>query len=75
MAASRTGTSSIIHYSRRICKVAAVYGAYDLAARTSPEFQAAVNALMAACRAFEALDDKPAEIDNTAPYGPEDLTP
>lgn len=75
MAKTRTGTSSVIHLARKICKLVAIYGAFDLAAKTTPEFKLAVDALMVACRAFDALDDHPAEIDNTPPYGPEDLAP
>jgi hypothetical protein len=70
---ARTGTPAIIKLTRKICKLVTVYGASDLAAKTSPAFQAAVTALVAACVAFEALDDYPAEIDITAPFGPEDL--
>jgi len=73
--ASRTGTSSIISLSRHICRLVGIYGASDLAARTSTEFQAAVVALVAACTAFEALDDFPAQVDRTAPAGPEDSLP
>ncbi len=72
MAGSRTGTPTIIKLVRTICRVSSRYGASDLAARTTPEFRAAVNALVAACMAFEALDDQPAEIDFTGPVGPED---
>lgn len=69
---ARTGTSSIIEMARKICKLVAVYGANDLTARTTSEFSAAVSALVAACAAFELLDDTPAEIDRNPPYGPED---
>lgn len=72
MAGSKTGTPTIIKLTRKICKMVAIWGASDLQARTTPEFKAAVDALVLACHAFEALDDYPAEIDYTAPYGPED---
>lgn len=75
MAGSRTGTPTIIAIVRKICRVTTRYGASDLAAKTTPEFQAAVTALVAACMAFEALDDQPAEIDATLPSGPEDISP
>jgi len=52
-----------------------VYGASGMATATTPEFAAAVLALVAACNAFTALDDYPAEVDRTTPYGPEDLPP
>jgi len=68
MAASRTGTPSIIRLARKICHLKALWGAVDLASRTTPEFAAAVSALVAACEAFEALDDSPGQIDNTAPF-------
>jgi hypothetical protein len=48
------------------------YGAGNMAAETTPEFAAAVLALVAACNAFTALDDIPAQIDRNPPYGPED---
>jgi hypothetical protein len=69
---ARTGSSSIIALTRKVCKLVAVYGASDLQSRTTPAFAAAVNALVAACTAFELLDDVPAEIDRNPPYGPED---
>jgi len=75
MAGSKTGTPTIIKLSRRICKLKALWGASDLQAKTSPGFKTAVDALVVACLAFEALDDYPAEIDATDPYGPEDLPP
>lgn len=72
---ARTGVPSIIDLARRICYFVGRYGAGNMAAATTPEFAAAVLALVAACNAFTALDDQPAEIDRTAPYGPEDLPP
>lgn len=75
MAGSRTGTPTVIKLARVICRVVTRYGVSDLAAKTTPEFKTAVNALVAACMAFEALDDQPAEIDATAPLGPEDVAP
>ena len=69
---ARTGTSSIIALSRKICKMVAVYGAGDLESRTTPGMKVAVLALVAACTAFEALDDYPGEIDRTAPFSEED---
>jgi len=72
MAGSRTGTPLIIALVRKICRLVSVYGASDLSAKTTPEFRSAVMALMAACAAFEALDDQPAQVDNTGARGPED---
>lgn len=72
MAGSRTGTPTIIKLSRRICRLKAAWGANDLESSTTPAFRAAVDALVAACLAFEALDNYPAEIDRIAPHGPED---
>ncbi len=73
MAGSKTGTPTVIHLVRKICKVVTLLGVADLAAKTTPEFKTAVLALVAACQAFEALDDQPAQIDNTGGRGPEDL--
>lgn len=75
MAGSRTGTSTIYHLARKICKMVALYGATDLSSRTSADFAAAVSALVLACNAFEALDNFPFQIDRIAPAGPEDSTP
>jgi hypothetical protein len=75
MAGSKTGTSTIYHLARKICKMVQVYGAADLASRTSDAFAAAVVALVAACTAFEALDNFPFQIDRVAPDGPEDPGP
>lgn len=65
---AKTGTPSIIKYSRKICKMVGTYGASDLGTKTTPAMQTAVLALVTACLAFEALDDNPGEIDNTAPF-------
>jgi hypothetical protein len=51
------------------------YGTYGINAKTTPAFTAAVVALVAACQAWEALDDYPGEIDQTGPQGPEDGDP
>jgi hypothetical protein len=67
MAGSRTGTPAIIHLSRKICRLFNIYGASDLATKGTPAMQSAVVALVAACAAFEALDDQPGQIDNTGP--------
>lgn len=76
MPARRTGSSTIIKLARHICRIVAIQGAFDLSSRATPEFAAAVNALVVACRAFEALDDYPGEIDRTAPIrSGEDVVP
>ena len=75
MAGSRTGTSTIYHLARKICKMVALYGATDLSSRLSAEFATAVAALVAACQAFEALDNQPFQTDRIAPDGPEDALP
>jgi len=75
MAGSRTGVPTIIKAARRICRMVGVWGAGNLESSTTPAFAAAVAALVLACQAFEALDDFPAQIDRTAPFGPEDEQP
>lgn len=75
MAGSRTGTSTIYHLAKKICKMVNTYGASDISTRLSPEFATAVTALVAACAAFEALDDVPFQIDRTGAAGPEDSLP
>lgn len=73
MAGSRTGVPTIIALSRKICKVRTRLGGLGLEEATTPEFKLAIDGLVLACTAFELLDDFPAEIDDTAPRGPEDL--
>lgn len=68
MAGSRTGTPSIIQLVRKICRLKNNLGAFDLAARTTPEYAEAVGVLVVACLAFEALDNYPGQIDNVAPF-------
>lgn len=75
MAGSRTGTSSIYYLAKHICRIFNKYHATDLASRTSSDFAAAVAALVAACMAFEALDNFPFQVDRVAPDGPEDSLP
>ena len=72
MAGKRSGTSTIIRLARIIAKMVHIFGAWDLLARTTPEFRAAVDALVLAVAAFEALDNAPGEIDLIPPAGPED---
>lgn len=75
MAKTRTGASTILRSSRTICRMVGLYGTAGIAAATNPSFAAAVNALVVACQAFEALDNYPGQIDQVAPQGPEDETP
>jgi len=65
MAGSKTGTPSIIRLARKICALVGTYGAGNLATVTTPEFAAAVFALVVACQAFEAIDDFPGQIDSS----------
>jgi len=69
---ARTGVPTIIALVRKICYLVGRYGAANLEASTTAEFAAAVLALVAACNAFTALDETPAQIDRNPPYGPED---
>lgn len=74
MAGSKTGTPTIIRAARTICRMVGVYGAGNLATVTTPEFALAVEALVAACHAFEMLDDFPGQIDSSGPIrGGEDI--
>jgi len=41
------------------------FGTARFTAQTTPEFGAAVEALVLACQAFDALDDFPGEADHT----------
>jgi len=61
--AGRSGVPSIIRLSRRICKLYKGRALALLPTITSEAFVAAIVALVAACEAFEALDDYPFEID------------
>lgn len=69
---ARDGSATIIVLVRKICGLVGRYGAATLQAKTTPAFAAAVIGLVAACNAFTALDDTPAQIDRNPPYGPED---
>lgn len=62
------GSSTIIQSTRRICRMVGKYGIGGITAATNstPAFAAAVVALVAACQVWEALDDYPGEIDQTA---------
>lgn len=71
--ATRTGSSTVIRLTRKICRVVGTYRAADLPVRTTTQFAAAVNVLIAACQAWEALDDQPGEIDAVAPLASEDF--
>lgn len=76
MAGSKTGTPTIIRLVRKICRVRTIFGAGDLATKTTAEYAAAVAALAVACAAFEALDDFPGQIDSTSPIrAGEDIEP
>lgn len=72
MARRVDGTSSIIAASRWICRMVGRFGAARFGANTTPEFQAAVVALVIACQAWEALDDFPGEVDHTGGEDPDD---
>lgn len=67
MAGTKTGTPTIIKLTRKICRLVGTYGAGDLGTKATPEFRTAVLALVAACQAFETLDDFPGEVDATDP--------
>jgi hypothetical protein len=67
------GVSTIYRAARTICRVVGRFGIAGLVARTTPEFTAAVQGLVIACQAFEALDDQPLEIDRNPPLGSEDV--
>lgn len=73
MAGSRSGTPTIIVLVRKICSLVNRFGAVDLASKTTNEYAAAVLALVAACHAFEALDDFPGQKDRTAPFANGDV--
>jgi hypothetical protein len=66
------GVSTILQGARLICRMVGRFGVAGLVTRTTPEFAAAVEVFVAACIAFEALDDYPLEVDASAPFGPED---
>lgn len=59
------GVSTILYASRLICRMVGRFGTAQFIVETTPEFGAAVSALVAACQAFEALDDYPGEADHT----------
>lgn len=73
MATKRDGTATILKGARLICRMLGLYGVTGFAARTTPQFAAAVVALELACTAFDALDNYPGEIDAVPPVGVEDV--
>lgn len=74
--AQRNGSSTILKASRTICRMVGLYGITGFASRyQDAAFTAAVQALVTACNAFEALDDYPGQIDQTPPTGVEDEPP
>lgn len=73
MARRIDGTSTILNAARTICRMEGRFGLSRFGARTNPTFQAAVAALVIACKLFEAADNYAGEIDEIAPDGPEDL--
>lgn len=58
----QTGVPSIIEAARKICRLVDRFGTSTLTPNTTPEFTAAVLALVLACKAFEAIDSTPGEI-------------
>lgn len=73
MARTIDGTSSILQFSRGICRIVGRFGTVRFGNKTTPEFEAAVAALVLACQAFDALEDAPGEIDIGGGDGPEDV--
>lgn len=66
MARQVFGTQAILKLARGICRLVDRFGTVILGRQTSPEFAQAVAALVAACKALDALDDYVAVIDRTA---------
>lgn len=63
----------IILLMRRVCHLVGRYGVSAVVAYTGSEaIGTALQALNAACMAWEDQDDRPGEIDDTDPQGPED---
>jgi len=77
MAKTVNGVSTILVAARAICRVVGIFGTvpFALATNNVPEFAAAVQALVVACRQFDGLDDYAGQIDSTNPAGPEDVIP
>lgn len=75
MSGSKTGAPTIIVLVRHICRLVNKYGAGNLSTLATPEFAEAVLVLVAACAAFEALDDFPGQVDVSGPVEDIDITP
>lgn len=75
MAREVIGVASILKGARLICRIVGRFGVARLAEKTSPEFAAAVNALVLACQVLETIDDQPYTVDRHAPFGDEDVIP
>lgn len=66
MARTVNGVSSLIQATRWICRIVGRFGVHAMSTATTPEFAAALTALVAACHAWEALDpDYPGQIDHS----------
>lgn len=72
MASLFRGTPTIIFLMRKLCKMVRLYGTHGVGTRTSPAVAVALDALAAACMAWEILDNQPAEVDATVDGGWED---
>jgi len=72
MAGSKTGTWSIVQHSRKILDLFNTYGASDLRARTSVDFETCVVNLVICMTQLALTDDYLLQKDRTAPAGPED---
>lgn len=71
--ARRTAKMLIIRLMKAICHLVGRYGVSAVVAYTgSPAIGAALTALNAACMAWEDNDDRPGEVDEVDPSGPED---
>jgi hypothetical protein len=66
---ARTGVYTILMAARLICKMVGQYGTNALNSATTPEFTAAVVALVTACQVFEALDNDAQERDRIVEPG------
>lgn len=72
MAGSKTGTWSIVQHARDITRLYTKYGAVDLESRTSSDFLACVQGLVACYTLLQNSDDFLLQVDRTLPAGPED---
>ncbi len=72
MGVIRDGTYTVKFVVNKLCRAYMKSGKAKLVLKYGSPFANAVEILVMACLALDALDDYPGEIDRTPPFGSED---